>query len=384
MKILRLDAWDGPNPGGAEVYIDRVSRALESVGHPNVTAVIVTHPPPERMGPVRVFRVPRSPARQAVVGFTDQNRLTEWLDQLAQDTRPDLIHLHHFRAGFPSLGPWLARRKEPIVFTAHDVELACPISTLTLPDGTACPGGILPRCQVTGCEVGFGLPLNLAERYYFDTFVKDHVSTYICVSRATQRVFENLGYRPTSLLRPMIPVPAGPVERHGGPFTIGFLGRLAHQKGVEVLLRAFVAVRRAAPEARLRFGGSGPYTVPRLENVLVDGWVADVTSWFGQIDVLVVPSLGWENLGNSPIEALAHGLPVIVSDSGGLPETIGAFGTVVPQGDSDALASALLRVRSDPVAERARAARGREWVRSEFSPERHLERLLEIYSSASR
>ncbi len=381
MNILRLDGWDGPAPGGAQVYVRRVSQALEARGHPNVTAAIVTDPVPERLGPVRAYLVPRSPTRQAVASLAEGGPLARWLDDVAREVRPDVIHLHRFHAGFSALGPWLGSRREPIFFTAHDTELVCPVATLTLPDGTPCPGGILPRCQFTGCEVGLGLPLNLAKRRSFDTHVKDRVRTYICGSHATRRIFDDLGYRPTDVLRPMIPTPAAPVEAPPGPFTIGFLGRFERQKGIDVLLRAFGSVRAERPAFQLRFAGGGPIPIPEAPGVTVDGWV-DSHAWFSKIHVLAVPSLPWENLGNSSIEALGHGVPVIVTDSGGLPETVGPYGTVIPPGDAPALSRAILAIADGYDVAKARALDGRTWVQTEFSPERHLDRLLGMYAAA--
>jgi glycosyltransferase involved in cell wall biosynthesis len=384
VNILRINSWDGPTVGGAEVYIHRVSRALDELGHRNVTAALVSDPPPERLGPMRTFLLPRSPTRQAIADFTDHRRMTRWLDDVAAEAQPDIIHLHRFQAGFSALGPWLGGRTEPIVFTAHDAELVCPVATLTLPDGTPCPGGILPRCQFTGCQVGVGLPLNLAKRRSFDTHVKDRVRSFICVSRATQVIFENLGYGPTDLLRPMIPTPPEPARLPDGPFTIGFLGRLERQKGIEVLLKAFATLRQKRPDVRLRIAGSGSVSVPNGDGISVDGWVPDSHRWFQGIHVLAVPSLPWENLGNSPLEALANGVPAVVSDSGGLPETVGTFGTVVRAGDPSALAASLLEVMDHYPEARHVALAGRTWVQEEFSTARHLERLLAIYAAALR
>lgn len=379
MNILRIHSWEGPTLGGAEVYVRRVSQGLEERGHPNVTAALVTDPPSGDFGTIRTFVVPRTPFRQTLAEVTERSRVRSWLDEVAELAKPDVIHLHHFRTGFSVLGPWLSQRPEPIVFTVHDVELVCPIATLTLPDGSLCPGGVLPRCQFTGCDVGYGLPVNLAERYYFDRYLKNRVQSYLCVSHATRRVIERHGYRPTELLRPMIPSPREPAPAPEGPLTIGYLGRLDPQKGIEDLLRAFEIVRRTHSDVRLRFGGGGPLKVPKVEGVQVDGWVSDVSSWLAQVHVLAVPSLGWENLGNSAIEALGHGVPVVVSDAGGLPETVGEFGTVVPQRDPERLASSLLHIFADYDRARTTALAGREWVREEFSPERHLDSLLAIY-----
>jgi len=383
MNILRIDGWDGPTVGGAQMYVRRVSQALDALGHRTLSAAIVTDPVPEKLGPVREFRVPRSPVRQAVAELADGGPLTRWLDGIAAEFRPDVIHLHHFETGFAALGPWLGRREEPVFFTAHDAELVCPVATLTLPDGTVCPGGILPRCQFTGCEVGFGLPLQLARRRSFDNHVKSRVRAFICVSTATQRVFENLGYRPTALLRPLIPLPDSPVGPPSGPFTVGFLGRFERQKGIPVLLEAFAKVREKHPDIRLRFAGSGPLPIRTGNGVVVDGWIPDSHRWFEGIHLLVVPSLPWENLGNSPIEALGSGVPVIVTDSGGLPETVGNFGTVVAPGDADALAGAIENVIDRYHEARVVAQAGREWVREEFSTDRHIGRLLDLYSAAT-
>ena len=380
MRILRIEGWDGDALGGSQVYIRRVARALEDRGHPNLTAALVTDDPDDFLGPTRVYRIPRSPPFQVASGFLVPARLGRWLDRIAEEFRPDIIHLHHFRLGFLALGPWIARRTEPVVFTVHDVERLCPIGTLTLPDGSECPGEILPRCQFTGCRVGRGVPFKLSERWYFDRYVRSRVRVFVCVSRATRRAFERAGYRPTELLRPMIPVPDTPAPAPEGPFTLGLFGRVDRQKGVEVLLQALALVRRDHPEVRLRIAGNGPFVVPRAPEIVADGWVSDTSAWLRLIHVLVAPSLGWENLGNSPIEALGHGVPVIVSDAGGLPETVDRFGTVVPQGDSEALARALIEVYRSYESARKTALAGRDWVRAEFSPDRHLAKLLGIYS----
>jgi glycosyltransferase involved in cell wall biosynthesis len=384
VRILRINGWNGPIHGGAETYVRRISATLNAQGHTDVVASIVTHPPSPDLGPLRTFMLPRSEMVRAVrtrVGMGNGG-LRRWLDGLAEEVRPDLIHLHAFRHGYLDLASWIAGRTEPVVFTVHDTELVCPIATLTLPSGAACPGGILDRCATTGCPVGRGLPLQLIKRMDFDTHVNPRVRSFICVSEATRAIFEANGYRPTELLRPMIPVPDAPAPVPSAPFTVGYLGRLERQKGIAVLLDAFALLRESIPGARLRIAGSGPFPVPEDDGVRVDGWVTDRYSWFGGIHVLVAPSYPWENLGNSPIEALAHGVPAIVTASGGLPETVGRFGTVVPPGDFRSLASALQVVAGCYNDERSVALEGREWVREEFSPEKHVERLLAIYRRA--
>ncbi|MGI0128952.1 MAG: glycosyltransferase, partial [Thermoplasmata archaeon] len=164
MNILRINSWDGGNTGGAEVSIRREVQALEALGHRNRSVAIVTEEPPVNIGVDETFIVRANSSRARGLG--------EWLERVARDAAPDVIHLHHFRSGFRPLAKWLRSRREPIVLTAHDVDLICPVSTLTLPDGSHCRGEILPRCQFTGCPVGWGLPYKISQKRAFEANVR--------------------------------------------------------------------------------------------------------------------------------------------------------------------------------------------------------------------
>jgi glycosyltransferase involved in cell wall biosynthesis len=134
---------------------------------------------------------------------------------------------------------------------------------------------------------------------------------------------------------------------------IGFVGTLAPHKGVDVLVRAFRGLqgadvtldlhgglathpayvedlRRAADgDARIRF--HGPFAEGEQARVL------------SSIDVLVLPSVWWENSPLTVLEALAAGVPVVASAIGGLPELVAHedTGLLVRPGDADALRDAL-------------------------------------------
>lgn len=390
MKILRIEGWEGPTAGGAETYVGRVTREMRRRGHEELVVAITTHPANrEKLGIDREYVIPGSTRSRAfrTMARLEDRRMLSFLDDAAREIRPDVIHLHSFRHNYVDLASWIENREEPVLFTVHNVEMICPVATLTLPDGRRCEGEILPRCAKTGCEVGHGLGLNLLKKDRFNHRIAPRLSGFICVSDATRMAMERLGYLPTRMLRPMIPVPdQEPGQKQGGPFTVGYLGRLERQKGIDTLISAFDgAVRRKIPNAVLRVAGSGSVSI-RTEAGAVEwtGWVESVTEWLAGIDVLVVPSLPWENLGNSAIEALGHAVPVIVTNSGGLPEAVGDFGTVVQWGDARALSEAILRVASRLPEEKLRARAGREWVRTEFATGRHISTLLEIYADALR
>lgn len=130
------------------------------------------------------------------------------------------------------------------------------------------------------------------------------------------------------------------------------VGNLRREKGHAVLLRAFVLVRRRLADSRLRLVGDGPLRA-NLETLARElgiddavefvGSVSDVWPHLAEAGIVVVPSLS-ETQGLVVLEAMAAGCPLIATDVGGIPEMIedGFNGRLVPPGDIDALASAMV------------------------------------------
>lgn len=144
-------------------------------------------------------------------------------------------------------------------------------------------------------------------------------------------------------------------------------GRLVPQKGYPVLLRALARVRERIP-ARLRILGEGPLRAELGElavslgvagAVSFEGFQADPAAFMRAADVFVLSS-EYEGFGNVIVEAMAAGAPVVATDCPYGPGEIlegGRHGILVPPGDPEALAAALLRVLGDPaLRERLRAA----------------------------
>lgn len=382
MNLLRIHSWEGPTHGGGELQIEWANAELERRGH-RVDNALFTTPDGGTLGRSRAYRAPIGP-RSRLLDLNDHDALAYLRDAYASSA-PDIVHLHHFERRFGPIAHFLREVDVPVVFTAHDAEPVCPISTLVLPDGRECEGGVRWRCQFTGCAVGWGLPVNLLERRLFDRL---EVARFVCPSAAIQRKLDQNGYGPTTVVPTIVP-DAETVERIGDPIpTVGFIGRLEPYKGLDVLLDAVERVASRLP-VRLRVAGTGRIRLPERPWIVHDGWVsgADKEEWFRGIDVLAVPSQAWENFGIVAAEAVMRGIPALVNDLAGLPETVPAEWVVPRSGDRSvnalAWAERLERLLATDALSAARALAREHRVRliGRHSASAHVDRILEVYRS---
>lgn len=163
-------------------------------------------------------------------------------------------------------------------------------------------------------------------------------------------------------------------------FRVGFVGRIEQRKGVFSLLNAVNALTNVG----LDFVGSGP-DVMRLRRAIESRSIGDRVHIRGHVahgrlcdlyrsfDVVVVPSIdtpSWsEQFGRVVVEAMASGVPVIVSDAGALVEVAGDAALVVPEDDALALSQAIDRLANSPELRAKLVANGTEraqhfsWIR---------------------
>jgi phosphatidylinositol alpha-1,6-mannosyltransferase len=192
--------------------------------------------------------------------------------------------------------------------------------------------------------------------------------------------------------------PGEPMEDRASCVSVG---RFVAQKGFDTLLRAWRLVLDAGPTAAgplarplLVIIGDGPQRgrleamVSRLglgDNVRFTGAIGrqQVITELRRAQVFALPvrtrlgGLNSEGLGLAAIEAAACGLPVVVGDSGGAPETVrdGETGFVVPAGDHRALADKICELLADPWRARVMGASGRVYVGERFGADQARETL---------
>lgn len=172
---------------------------------------------------------------------------------------------------------------------------------------------------------------------------------------------------------------------------IFFIGRLVHEKGVHVLIDAFAKVLAYYDKAKLVIAGKGPadsYLRDRARalgiyhRIYFAGFIDDPTrnKLYKCADVAVVPSL-YEPFGITALEAMACGIPVVVSDTGGLSEVVrhGITGMKSYVANPNSLADNILALLSDErLCERVRANAYRE-VQERFNWDTIAEETIGVY-----
>lgn len=235
---------------------------------------------------------------------------------------------------------------------------------------------------------------------------------YAAISPALERRYHDAGLPPeklrllpqgvdVDLFRPL-PDPRGvraalgvPVD---GPMLI-FVGSLIHRKGIDVLLKAWTEITRARPDAHLVLVGRSTLPVGHPDEtywgdqlgrlpssaaarIQTLGVRDDVSQLLQAADVFLFPSRQ-EGFGTVMIEAMACGLPCIVSDQPGITDFIfgddGASGTVIPQEDHEALVRAVTDFLSSPARASAVGTQARARAVEQFNIERIADRYVDFY-----
>jgi glycosyltransferase involved in cell wall biosynthesis len=184
---------------------------------------------------------------------------------------------------------------------------------------------------------------------------------------------------------------AGPQAR-----LVGVGARYDPMKGHAVFLRAAGSVARAVPEARFVLFGEGMdernpelMHASRQEGVLnrliLLGRRSDVAEVMNALDLLVLPSIYGEGLPNIVGEAMACGVPCVVSDVGDAARLVGETGVVVPPGEADSLAEGVLALLARPAEELGALGRAaRERIAQQYDLRGMGRQYEELYEQLAR
>lgn len=178
-----------------------------------------------------------------------------------------------------------------------------------------------------------------------------------------------------------------------GDFTILFVGRLAPEKMLPVLLNGFASFAQQQPQARLILVGDGPER-PSLEKLAASLHISHAVQFTGRTDPAVVHR--WlqcadafallsklEGFPVALLEAMAVGLPSVVSDIPANVQLIthGDRGLTVPVGDETAVAAAFAHLQGKPAQAAAWGATARQYVETRFSLESIAKRYENLFDA---
>jgi glycosyltransferase involved in cell wall biosynthesis len=183
-----------------------------------------------------------------------------------------------------------------------------------------------------------------------------------------------------------------------GTPVVGLFGQLLPHKGHDTLIDAAAAIRAAVPGARFVFVGAlenPPYEAHLRSRLaaagLTDvftftGWRTDVPHLMRAVDLLVVPTTSQEPAALSLMEGMAMGRPLVATRTGGTPELIvdGETGLICPPGDAAALSTHVVALLQDPERRRRMGTAGRIRMEREFTEEKHVAGMLDLYARAAR
>ncbi|WP_221352830.1 glycosyltransferase [Streptomyces beigongshangae] len=290
------------------------------------------------------------------------------LRRAVREVRPDVVHAHSAKAG---LAVRLAvRGRMPTVFQPHAWSF-----------------------EAAGGATGL---LALA----WERLGARWASRLVCVSEAERRTGERSGIGgrwsviPNGIdLDGFQPAPAGtvragiPLLDEVGPAAplVVCVGRLCRQKGQDVLLEAWHEVTRRVPDARLVLVGDGPdagtLRARAPGSVLFAGAVADPAPWYRAADLVVLPSR-WEGMALAPLEAMACGRPVVVSDVDGARESLPPDQgprCLVPPEQPGTLAAAVAGLLLDPPLRESLGRQARRYATTTHDVRRTAAAVADVY-----
>jgi glycosyltransferase involved in cell wall biosynthesis len=259
--------------------------------------------------------------------------------------------------------------------------------------------------QLTGALTG--VPVRVSTKHGFNEFRENRgfalgdraiaslAHTHIAISRGLARYLEEVeGFDGASfeIVHYGIEPDGAPPTYRGAEPRLLCVGRLIPIKGHIVLLRAFAEARRELPALRLEIAGRGPLE-PALRALAIElgvddavhflGYVAPIQRGIEQAAIVVVPSMG-EGFGMVALEAMERARPVIAAEIGGLGELVedGETGLLVPPGEAEPLARAIVRLAGNLDLAARMGEAGRRRALEHFLQERCTQRTELLYQEA--
>jgi glycosyltransferase involved in cell wall biosynthesis len=373
------------NKGGEDVVLANEAELLKNHGHD------------VRLGTVSNKSIQGAAAQLRTALYTASSPFgARWMRERLDESRPDVVHVHNF---FPLLSPSIYaacnERGVPVVQTLHNYRTVCSNGMLLRNDRpcelcvTGSPyQGVRHRCY-RGSVVG-SLPVAhmIASHRSAGTWQR-RVDRFIALTEFARSRFLAAGFPAEKVVaKPnFVADPGEPELPAGAAAHVLFVGRLAAEKGIATLLRAWEGL-----DVPLIVAGDGPMRAeveaspsPRVKAI---GWrsSAEVAAEMGRCRFMVMPSEWYEGFPMTLVEAFSLGRPVLVSKLGSMAEVIddGVTGLHVHPGDPADLAAKVRWAYDHPEAIAEMGRNARAVYEQRYTAERNYALLMAIYEQAAQ
>ncbi|MGI8958242.1 MAG: glycosyltransferase [Bryobacteraceae bacterium] len=316
---------------------------------------------------------------------------------LLRTLRPHVVDLHNF---FPLISPsaYYACEAEgvPVVQTLHNYRLICP-GALFFRDGKPCEDclgkpfpypGIQHRCYRNSAFGSATVATMIGVHRLLNTW-QDRVSLYVTLTEFCRRKFIEVGLPAGKIrVKPNFVYPDPGIGDGSGEFAL-FVGRLAPEKGIEALIRAWKLLKCRLPLKIIGEGPLGAYVAQQCDELPCIEWlgrqpVEEVYRVMGNAKFLVFPSEWYETFGRVAIEAFAKGTPVVLSDIGALSEMVehGRTGWYFPPGNAEALAAVVDHILTHQQILPSMRREARHEFGTKYTAEINYVRSMEIFEES--
>jgi glycosyltransferase involved in cell wall biosynthesis len=369
MKILIVLTYYRPNISGLTIYAELLAKALVKRGH-QVTVLTSRH---EKNLPLSEIddqvRIIRAPVLMKISKGVIMPTFGALVAQLVQENDVVQVHLPQFDSAIVAT---IARlKKKPVVITYH-----CDLIM---------PPGLIPWLANQSVLFMNFVAAKFANRIV--TYTEDYAehSEFLRKFRSKLRIVSPPVELPNVSFEEIVEYKEKTNPENKKP-VIGMAVRFATEKGIEIVIDAMPKILEIFPNAQLQF--SGPYKnirgeehylerlMPRIREYEKSGnWLflgpqshKEMAMFYRNIDVLVLPSLNsTEAFGLVQIEAMISGSPSVASALPGVRQPVlrHGMGKVVPIGDPEALAEALIEIFKNPNI----FQRDPEEIRTQYLPD---------------
>jgi len=388
MKILMVHDV-GALTGGAEYSLLNIRQELVKRGH-SVKMVTGDSPTPEPGFSDYTFVSGDSSVFGKLINYTYNRSAKKTLRAVIREFQPDLIHACTVTG--VSFAGVREMRSIPTVLDLRDYGLLYPNLHNILPREEFCGHGDEACCRQ---HAGFW-------RYYFERIrVGLHrrnfknISAFIANSEYMMNIAERMEMTPVYNLNN--PVDMSPRDSSGKVRvwdSVLFAGRLEPEKGLFQLLDSFKLVLKKIPEAILLIAGEGCLENEIAARIKDRGLTNSVellglinkqqlAEWYGRVRVVAVPSLWPEPFGLVGPEAMAFGVPVVASGTGGITDWLedGRNGLIANPLDKEAFAAAIVRLLEDEILYQS-LSRNALQTAERFQIDKYIDSLEKLYLEA--